>query len=438
MRQELKRALGLFVLLGFTIPAAFAEEQDRSEPPPYANTPTEAVPFRKFVKPYHIFFQEPTEFLGSGRRKAPPEVKEVRLGLFGPLEDHPERVFGLQMKKGALLALEQANARGGYDGLPFVLREHNDQALWGASSNELVKMEEEGVWAILGSVDASSTHILLRATLKLEIPIVNTATSEPSLTETRIPWIIRNFIDDRQQGYALADYVYRKLGLWRVGILRVNARYGRLGVVEFVDAARRLGRPVVLQTKYNRGDRDFSKQLRMLEAAKVDGILLWGEAPEAGLILKQMRQAGMKQPVFGGDRLVSEELLRIGGAAAEGFVASFTYDPNRAEPRLIAFREAFRKRFDEEPTHFAVHAFDGMNLLIDAVRKAGLNRTRIRDVLADYRFYDGVGGKVIFDPTHNNIARPTLAVVQDGRFVFRSSYENAGELQAHHEQATSQ
>ncbi len=415
--------LFLSILVAQTQEAPQGSDNKADEPTPYANTPAEAIPYRKFVKPYHQFFKEPIEYLGAARDMKAPTVGEVRLGLLAPLGDHPESPFGLQMKKGALLALEEANVQGGYQGRPFVLIEHNDQALWGASSNEIVKMAEERVWAILGSVDGSSTHIMLRATLKLEIPIVNTGCSDPTLTETNLPWLLRNFVDDRQQGYALAHYVYQVLGLKRIGILRVNARYGRLGIVEFTDAARRLGHPVVLQTKYNRGSRDFSKQLGRLQAANVDGVLLWGEAPEIGHFLKQMRAAGMSQSVFGGDRLVTDELLSIAGPAAEGLVASYTYDPTRKDPRLKAFRRKFRQRFGEEPDHFAVHAYDGMNMLINAIRRAGLNHGRIRDALTEYNLYDGIAGRAIFDSTHNNVSTPSLAVVREGRFIFQPAYK---------------
>ena len=425
MSRKLLYGFGLLVLCTLGAQAQAVQQQSGDEaasPKRYANTPPAVVPYRQFAQPYVQYFLEPIEYLGGARDKKTPEVEEVRLGLLAPLENNPEMPFGLQMKKGAVLALEEANARGGYQGRPFVLMEHNDQAFWGASSNEMVKMDGEGVWAILGSVDGSSTHIILRVSLKLEIPIVNTASTDPTVTETNLPWVVRTFIDDRQQGYTLAHYIYEVLGLKRIGILRVNARYGRMGVVKLADAARRLGRPVVLQTKYERGSQDFSQQLRMLQAANVEGIVLWGEAPEAGQILQQMRAAGMTQPVFGGDRLVTEELLQIAGPAAEGLVATYTYDPNRQDPRLETFRKNFRQRFGEEPDHFAVHAYDGMNMLIEAVQKAGLNRGRIRDALTEYTSYDGIAGRAILDATHNNIAPPTLAVVREGRFVFQPAY----------------
>ena len=75
-------------------------------------------------------------------------------------------------------------------------------------------------------------------------------------------------------------------------MLRTQTRYARIGVAKFNDEARRMGRQPVLEVKFERGDKDFTRQLQMLRDAKVEGVVIWGEAAEAGLILKQMRADG--------------------------------------------------------------------------------------------------------------------------------------------------
>ena len=105
-------------------------------------------------------------------------------------------------------------------------------------------------------------------------------------------------------------------------MLRTQTRYARIGVAKFNDEARRMGRQPVLEVKFERGDKDFTHQLRMLRDAKVEGVVIWGEAAEAGLILKQMREMGMNQPVFGSSRLAHSPLLEIAGPAAEGLVVT--------------------------------------------------------------------------------------------------------------------
>jgi branched-chain amino acid transport system substrate-binding protein len=392
----------------------------------YANMPDEAVPYRRFTKPYYDWFgrEDTLQYHGAAGQQPsgdPSQLGEIAIGFMGPIENNPESIYGLPMLHGAQLAIEQANARGGYRGKPFALKIHNESALWGASSSELVKMLfQENCWAMLGCVDGQSCHISLRVALKLEVPIVDVGTTDPTVTETRIPWLLHNFPDDRQQGYTLADYVFKSLKLKRIGIIRTQARYARVGVGKFSDEARRMGHATVLEVKFERGDKDFSNQLRMLRDARVEGVVIWGEAAEAGLILKQMREMGMKQPVFGGSRLAYAEVLAIAGPAAEGLVATSPLDPTRGDRKWVAFRETYARKFHEAPIDYAAYAYDGMNLLIAAIEKAGLNRGRIMDALRDYQMktYQGVTGAVYFDHTLNNLAPVNLARVTGGKFEY--------------------
>jgi len=403
------------------------KEPDNDKPAPrYANMPDEAVPYRRFTKPYYDWYVRSDTLAYNGAAEKRPDgdlskLNEVAIGFLAPLENNPESIFGIPELHGAQLAIEEANARGGYHGKPYSLKVHNESALWGASSTELVKMLfNENCWAMLGCVDGQNCHIALRETLKLEVPIVDVGTTDRTVTETRIQWLLHNFPDDRQQGYTLADYVFKKLKLKRIGVIRTQTRYARIGVGEFDDEARRMGRQPILEVKFERGDKDFTHQLRTLQAAKVEGVVIWSEAAEAGLIVKQMRALGMNQPVFGASRMAYPRLLEIAGPAAEGMVMTTTLDPTRQDPKWLAFREAYRKRFNEDPIDYAAYAYDGMNILTSAIEKAGLNRGRIMDVLRDYQMksYEGVTGKALFDYTLNNISPVTMARVKDGKFEY--------------------
>ena len=210
------------------------------------------------------------------------------------------------MLHGAQLALEEANAWGGYGGKPFKLMLHNDydnwQAMtvsgpdrptdpyiWGSSSDETVRMVyDDEDWAIFGSISSESTHIVLRVALKAEIPIINSASTDPTIPETYIPWYFTVLQDDRVQGLTLARHIYSELGLKRVALLRVNSRYGRFGVIKFRDASRRLGHPVVIEQKFVPGDTDFTRSLKIIQSSRADGIVLWADEIPTANILKQM------------------------------------------------------------------------------------------------------------------------------------------------------
>lgn len=428
---------GIALLLGKAAQAqtpqtAKPDDQAPQAAPRYANMPEDAVPFGKFTKPYKEWYltEDTLAYFGAARERVDREMEKsetVNIGFLGPIQNNPESPYGLAMLHGAQLAIEQANARGGFrpaGSAPpksYELKVHYDSAQWGASSTEAVKMVfDEHVVGVLGSVDGASTHIMLRVSLKLEFPIVDTATTDPTVTETRIQWLLHNFPDDRQQGYALASAVFKERKLKRIGIIRTQSRYARIGVEKFFDEAKRLGHVPVLEVKFERGDQDFSTQLRMLKNAHVDGVVIWAEVPEAALILKQMRVMGMKQPVFGPSRLCYPQIIESAGPAAEGLVTTAALDPTRLDAKWVEFQKDYRAKFSEEPDAYAAYAFDGINLLIAAVEKAGLNRGRIMDALRERQGhdYEGVAGRAQFDHTLNNIAPLTMARVEGGKFVY--------------------
>jgi branched-chain amino acid transport system substrate-binding protein len=405
---------------------------------PYAGEPADLSPYSKFAAPYDLNYVHPNIYSGAARDiPEPKDITEVRIGFFGPVEPNPESIFGLRMLHGVQLAVEEANASGGYGGKPFKLMLHNDYdnwqakavygedrptdpAIWGSASNEVVKMVyDDRDWAIFGSISSESTHIALRVALRAEIPIVNSASTDPTIPETYIPWYFTDLQDDRVQCLTLARRIFTELGMKRVAILRVNSRYGRFGVGKLRDASRRLGHPIVIEQKYLPGDTDFSKQLQVIRSSRTDAIVLWADEAQAAGILKQMRAAGMKQRVFGAYRTLGDTLLKEAGDAAEGFEAVFPYDPTRNDPRWLDFNRRFEDRFHEKPEQFASLAYDAMNALLDSICKAGLNRARIHDALAGIEEYDGVTGHMVFDPNQKNVAPMYLGTVHNGAITYR-------------------
>lgn len=388
----------------------------------YGNIPDELVAYDKYQKAYKYHFLEPMQFYGAGREKLPPSnLKEVRIGFLGPLEGSIIVSLGKQMLQGATLAIEEANKKGGYKGIPFKLMVHNDVGLWGAAANEVVKMDDEGVWAWLGTIDDINSHVAIRATLKLEIPNVNTGDPDPTFTETNIPWVIRTIPDDRQSCYALVNQIFVRDKHKRVAVIRANNRYGRVGTLHFNRSATRIGFPIIIEERFSDGETDFSKQLERIKKMSPDAIQIWGNAKESALILNQIRAMGMNQPVYASDRTVNSEFLQIAGKNAEGIITTCQYNPDANDPKLKAFKANYLKRFGQEPDVFAAHAYDGMNIIIEAIHKAGLNRALIRDVLTDmktFQGYKGVTGPVIFDATWNNIRPIYMARVVNGKFVF--------------------
>lgn len=401
----------------------------------YAGTAVDREPFAG-TKPFKENFLLQIEYAGAGRDEPEPErLDTVKVGFIGPIlptvsiatggRSH-EEALGIPMLNGSKLAVEEWNVRGGYlkRRLPFELVISNDNGLWGSSGNEIVKQAyRDNVWGMLGTIDGANSHIAIRVALKAEVVMINSGDTDPTFIETNIPWVARVIGDDRQQAYLLTDYWYRKLGLKRVAIIRASNRYGRFGVREIRDSARRLKRPIPIEMAYKVGQKDFRLEVERVRNAGPDAVVHWGDAVEGALVLNTMRELGMTQPFFGCDRTVSEEFVKLAGKNAVGVVAAFPWNPERQDPRLERFRRAYRERFGIEAETYAAHAYDGMNLLLWAINVAGLNRAKIRDLIAFLPHpWPGVTGDIVFSACLDDVADTYLATY-DGRawsYVSRS------------------
>ena len=432
---------------------SFAQSQKvKLDTTKYGKTPTEYKPYSRFSEPYKQFFVDKLEYPGYGRHiPEPKNIDTVKIGFIGPIigstansiggpKDISLRVsqrvlrwdgyqashlapIGTKMLQGAQLIVEQANAKGGYRGkIPYKLIARNDNGNWRSSGRETITLAyKDKVWAILGTVDGANSHIAIRAALKAELVVMNTADTDPTFVETNIPWAFRCITDDRQMCYLLSDFAFKKLGLKNVAAIRASNRYGRMSIDEFRDAATRLGHPFQAELQYEEGDTTFYDQLKRIQSLQVDAIITYGNAKESALILKQMREMGMDQWFFGSDRLVTKEFISIVGKNHGNVVAGYPYDPTSQDPKYLQFKKDFQNRFNEEAETYAAHAYDGMNMIIQAIEKAGLNRALIRDQLVEMSDYEGITGKKEFDAVYSDRSPASLAIMKNGKFEFYTS-----------------
>jgi ABC-type branched-subunit amino acid transport system substrate-binding protein len=399
----------------------------------YAHTSVDDEPYGA-VKPYKEHFLVQMEYTGAGRAIPEPEnLDSVKIGFLGPIMQtvsvatggaSHEEALGIAMLRGSRLAIEEANAKGGYlkRKLPFELCVRNDNALWGASGSEVIHLAyTDKVWAIVGGVDGANTHIAIRVALKAEVPWMTPGDLDPTFIETNIPWVLRCINDDRQQNYLLLDYLFRKMKFERVAIVRSTNRYGRFGVRKLRDGARRLGHPIVIEMAHKVGATDFTLQLDRVEESKPDAIVYWGDAEDAAHVLNAIRARGWTQPVLFCDRAVSDNFVKLAGKNAEGVLCTYPWNPDRKDPKLDAFREAFKNRWGVEPDTYATHAYDGTNMLIWAIQTAGLNRAKIRDVLA-YRAepFSGVTGDIPLSSAMDRASEVFLTRYENGRWNYLS------------------
>lgn len=403
------------------LPAGTPSVQKQTEGtyPYYGNAPADMLPYRN-IEPYYKYWLERLPFRGPGKDYAdPPNLKSLKVGLLSPPPYGTEAIRGELSKKGVLLAFEEANAARKPGELPFEVVEKADSPQWGSAANIAVEFADNEVLAFIGTIDGDATHVALRVALKIETFMVNCSDPDPSLTETQIPWLIRVFPDNRQQGYMLADLIVKQKGLKKIVVMRTNSRPGRMGVRPFVDSVRRLGHPVLQEINFQDGDKAIATQVGVLKQADPDAVVFWGNPSDAGLAAAQLRAAGLKAAFFGFDRVVEPEYAKTAGAAAEGTIAAYFFDPEKTDAAWQGFSQKYQKRYGTKPEAYAGYGYDGARMLIDAIKKAGPNRYRIQNILANLDEYHGVTGYMRFDARWDNIAPVILGEYKQGKWHFQ-------------------
>jgi branched-chain amino acid transport system substrate-binding protein len=398
------------------------------EYPYYGNAPADMLPYRN-IEPYYRYWLERLPFRGPGRDYADlTNLTSLKVGLLSPPPYGPEAKRGEMSRKGVMLAFAEANEKRAPGKLPFEIIEKADSPQWGSAANIAVEFADKDVLGFIGTIDGDATHVALRVALKIETFMVNCSDPDPTLTETQIPWLIRIFPDNRQQGYRLASLIVKEKGLKKIVVLRTNSRPGRVGVRPFVDAVRRLGSPVLQEINFKEGDRALATQVGVIKQAEPEAVVFWGNASDTAPAAVQLRAAGVKADFFGFDRLVDPEFIKLAGPAAEGAIAAFFFDPEKRDAAWTAFRQRFRRRYGVEPDIYAGYGYDAAQLVIDAIDKAGPNKYRVHDQLAGLNEYQGVTGHMRFDGRWDNIAPVITAQCKQGRWVFQPNASQQANL----------
>jgi branched-chain amino acid transport system substrate-binding protein len=353
--------------------------------------------------------QEPLDFRGPGRDEPEPDVAEVVLGWFGPGEPaHPE--LG-DFWRGATLALERENASGGYRGRPFRLLPAWSESPWKAGVLDVARLvQQQGAWAVLGGVDGTTTHLAVQLALKSHFLLLSPGSTDPTADAASVPWLFSLAPSDRAIVPLLAGVADRAGG--RFAILAGNDHDSHATLVELRRALR--DRPTGPTSVVEVGpEEDVGEAVARVLAGRPRVLLVLAPAARGGQLVAALRAAGFDGTIAGGPPLGRAAFVRAAGAGAEGVLAPRA--GAGSGPAWEAFVRAYEARWGEQPDAAATHGYDALRLAAEAVRRAGLNRARIRDAVRELAPWEGASGPVRWDARGRNEAAVRLGRWQGGR-----------------------
>ncbi|GIV66830.1 MAG: ethanolamine utilization protein EutJ [Bellilinea sp.] len=351
------------------------------------------------------------------------QQQELKVAILAPLSG-PVPTFGVSTRDGALMAIDEWNAKGGVLGMKIVPIVEDSQCTPDPAVNAANKViDQDGVKFIIGEVcSKASIPVSEIANSKGVIQISPTSTNEQVTVDANgnvKPYIFRACFIDPFQGYVGAKFAYEQLGAKTAFVMLDQANdYVKGLATEFAKNFEMMGGKVVGTESYTATDTDFSVILGKIAEAKPDVVYLPDYYNIVNLVAKQAKEKGINVPFIGGDGWDSPDLDLA--AAAGGYFTNH-YSPDDPRPEVVNFLKAYGEKYKDEsgnpkvPDALAALAYDAANVLLQAINDAGTTDTaKVKEILEKINF-KGVSGNITFDANHNPIkSAALLAVKPDG------------------------
>jgi branched-chain amino acid transport system substrate-binding protein len=322
---------------------------------------------------------------------------------------------GSYQSKAIKLALKQINESGGVNGKKIDLRIVDNQSTNPGALAALQKaVESEKVLALVGSVKSTQILAASDAIKGYGVPTIVGGTNV-GITRQGNPWLFRVRPDDSIAAAAIVKYIKDDAKLTKLAILHDTDAFGTGGADLVEKYAKEQGLMVVKREKYTTKDKDYTAQLLSIKNAGAQIMVLYVPNPEdAAIVLRQYRQLGSPFKFIGTPSSVERDCLNLAREAAEGILGVTDYVPG-ASAVTRKYAADYLKEYGEEFDPTSAWTYDGFNVLVNAIKKAGEDRAKIREAVLATQGYLGVLGTFSFTPNGDGLSEVSVIQVEKGK-----------------------
>lgn len=398
-------------------------------------------------RPFFDARSRQTYYAGPGRENRPAvDVKEVAIGYFGPSMLVPSPVEGpacgiidslarhkadsstplgtgpeggdpstslrASMWNAACLAIEEANQAGGYKGLPFRLVAGWAENPWGSGVTQITRMVYvHNVWAIIGGIDGPSTHLAEQVVAKARLTLLSPVSSDRTANLANVPWMFSCLPQDHLQAPVLAEAIAPCVENKPFVLVSAVDHDSHLFTVELIRHFVELRLAPFYHYEFDPRKGNVTELAQHIADTRAEVLVLVAGGEASAHLIRAVREKGFAGRVFGGPCMGRRSFIEEAGKAADGAVFPLLYAGSAASK---SFEDKYISRFGKQPDYLAAHTYDGVNLLIAAIRKAGLNRVRICDAVRELSPWQGVTGSIQWDGLGSNCRRVALGTIRNG------------------------
>ena len=344
---------------------------------------------------FRIIFVLCFSFLMAGAVFAAPPVKIGALfSVTGPAS-----FLGEPERNTAIMMVDEINKAGGIKGrkLELVVYDTQGDATKAVQAvNKLIK--DDQVVAIIGPSTTGDSMAVIPVVEKAEIPLISCAAGI-KITDPVKKWIFKTAQNDT----LAVMKIYKNLQqqkISKVAILTVSDGFGSSGREQLKLQAKEFGINLISDETYGSKDDDMTVQLTKIRDSEAQAIICWGTNPGPAKVARNVKQLGIKLPLYMSHGVSSRKFIELAGEGAEGImlpsgkviVADQLPKNDPQKKALLNYVNKYKEKYKVEGDHFGGHAYDAVMLIKNAMEKGGFTPAAIHDQLEKTKKFAGIGG----------------------------------------------
>ncbi|HWQ76256.1 MAG TPA: branched-chain amino acid ABC transporter substrate-binding protein [Syntrophomonas sp.] len=352
-----------------------------------------------------------TLLTGCGQAKETTSTaKLIKIASVSPLSGS-QSAIGEDIKLGAQMAFDEKKAELEKLGFTVEFAPQDDQAdpkMGVTVAQKLIA--DKSYLAVVGHFNSGVAIPSSEIYNKGSLCMVSPGTTNPDVTDRKLPTVNRVCARDDVQGPMGADFVLNDIGAKSVFIIHDKTTYGQGIAQEFQKRAEKIGLKVLGFEGITAGESDFSGVLNKISSLNPDAVYFGGIYPEGSLLIRQMNEKGIKAKFMGPDGMDNAEVVKIAGNASIGTYYSSPAADIARTPEGKEWVDRFKAKYNKEPGNWSAYGYDSMTVIIagikDAIEKNDgklPTRTQVSETIRATKDLQGITSVVTFDDKGDNI-----------------------------------
>jgi branched-chain amino acid transport system substrate-binding protein len=339
----------------------------------------------------------------------------------------PAAWLGTPERNTAKMIEQEVNMGGGINGHPLeIIIEDTvgDPTKTVTAAKKLITKDE--VLAIVGPSRSGTTMAVIPIVEEAKVPLISCAAAESIVVPVK-SWVFKTPQKDSDAAVKIYETM-RERGISKTAIITATSGFGDQGRNQLKKLAPEFEIEIVADETYGPEDTDMTAQLTKIKGTKAQAVVNWSIVPGQVIVAKNMRQLGMKIPLFQSHGFGNIKYAQTAGEAGEGIIfpcgrllaVDSLPDDHPQKEVLAKYKKEYEAKYEEDVSTFGGHAWDGLQLVIAALREVGPDREKIRDYIENTQNFVGTGGIFNFSPEdHSGLTKDAfeMLTVENGKFV---------------------